>query len=415
MSNNIETKYYSAKMRTPLDIKVTLILFAIVLVLKIGMSNTYENEVFSLILFYVWFFSCLIFRPKITLKILRQKHYFVLSIFLLYFFFGNSFSNGLFTGIKSTGAYIQYLSPIFMYEFYSRFSSKKVDRLLIIFIMSIYLYFSIRTLLYLDINPLAARKMISSGIDDVIMIGGGFSLSYGFAILIPVLIYIIMNMRNVRHIKIFYYSIVILFFLVILKSQFATSFFLVLLGFLYVMAYKMKQNKTLLFFSFLLLIVFYLSQDYLIRELTNYLNTLDSVFSNRVLLTLEIKQADNMRDLGTFGSRVTLFTNTLHLWFDNLFFGVAYKLDFDQDKMMNAGVGNHAEWIDLLAKHGLVSLSLLYYIFCSKKVYLNNFSFRISLLLLFILGFLNPVHIFNIFFVVFFFAPLLERYIQRLN
>ena len=153
----------------------------------------------------------------------------------------------------------------------------------------------------------------------------------------------------------------------------------------------------------------YLGQDYLIQPLTDFLQSKDSVLSNKILIVINLSQVSDIEHIGSMGERIMLTNSSLQTWFENLFFGIAYKYDFDGVRMMNAGLGNHAEWFDLLAKYGLLSLFLFYYIFCPKKVYSNNKNYSISLVLLLVLGFLNPNHIFNIYFVTFFFAPMLNK------
>ncbi len=71
----------------------------------------------------------------------------------------------------------------------------------------------------------------------------------------------------------------------------------------------------------------------------------------------------------------------------------------------------HSEWFDLLAKFGLFSIFLMVYLFRPKKVYKGNQGFKLAFIFLLILGMLNPVHFFNIYFIVFFYIPLVDDYL----
>lgn len=415
--NNIKT----VNIKTPMGIKLTLIPFITFIFLKIGSANTVSITNITLVLFYVWFLSVFFAKPRVVFKILNQNHYYSLFIFLLFLFLGLSFANGVFTSIKAIGAFIQVLAPIFMYEFYSRFLSKKTMRNLIVVTLGIYIYYSLKTIIYLKLNPLAAREMVSIGVDDSLLIGGGFSLAYGFAILIPVLVYLIINnSKFIKQIFINNFSTrvliifaVITFLVTVYQSMFAISFLIMLFGSLYALLRmnKDKAKNNILFFGVILLVVtFFLFANQLMPLLQNYLASLNTVISNKLLVLLNLSDYANIEDTGSMGVRLQLYMNSFYIWLENPFFGIAYKYDFSTTKMIALGMGDHSEWLDLLAKYGLFSVFLMIYIFKAKKVYKYNQGYKLGFILFIILGFLNPIYIFNIFFIVFFYTPLLDDY-----
>lgn len=415
--NNIKT----VNIKTPMGIKLTLIPFIVFIFLKIGSANTISITNFTLVLFYIWLLSVLLAKPRVVFKILNQVHYYSLFIFLLFLFLGLSYSNGVFTSIKGIGAFIQVLAPIFMYEFYSKFLSKKTVRNLIVITLGIYIYYSIKTILYLELNPLAAREMVSIGVDDSLLIGGGFSLAYGFAILIPVLVYLASNYLKFEEeifisklfTRVLIFSTIIIFTVTIYQSMFAISFLLMLFGSLYAfieMNKVRKKNKTFIFSVILLVAFILLSANLLMPLLQNYLASLNTVISNKLLVLLNLSDYANIEDTGSLGARLHLYMNSFYIWLENPFLGVAYKYDFNTIKMIAIGMGAHSEWLDLLAKYGIFSILLMTYIFKAKKVYKYNQGYKLGFILFIILGFLNPIYIFNIFFIVFFYTPLLDDY-----
>lgn len=415
--NNIKT----VNIKTPMGIKLTLIPFIVFIFLKIGSANTVSITNFTLVLFYIWLLSVFLAKPRVVFKILNQIHYYSLFIFLLFLFLGFSYANGVFSTVKAIGAFIQVLAPIFMYEFYSKFLSKKTVRNLIVITLGIYIYYSFKTILYLELNPLAAREMVSIGVDDSLLIGGGFSLAYGFAILIPVLVYLAFNYSkfeeqifiNNLFTRVLIFFAIIVFLVTIYQSMFAISFLIMLFGSLYSlirMNKVKKKNNTLLYGVFIIAVFIILSANQLMPLLQNYLASLNTVISNKLLVLLNLSDYSNIKDTGSLGTRLELYMNSFYIWLDNPFLGVAYKYDFSTTKMIAIGMGAHSEWLDLLAKYGLLSVFLMIYIFTPKKVYKYNQGYKLGFILFIILGFLNPIYIFNIFFIVFFYSPLLDDY-----
>lgn len=407
--------------KTPIDIKLTLVPFVIFIFLKIGHTNSTNLIQNTLLMFYIWVFSALFFRPKTVSQILNQKHYYALFGFLIYLFVGLSFANGFFTTVKGVGAYIQIIIPIFMYEFYSIYLTKKGQKILILIILGIYIYFAIKTILYLNINPMAAREMVSIGISDSVMIGGGFSLAYGFSILIPILVYLLINYSKFAlkiylsklNARIILILIIALFLVVIFKSMFAISFLIALFGSVYVLFQMNKAKKAKKFMlviatvliGFVIITVFQLSSF-----LNSYLGSINTVISRKLMIVLNLFDYSNIEDTGSMGVRFELFMQSINIWLKNFFFGIASENNFSKTRMVTAGLGNHSEWLDLLAQYGLFSIFLMIYLFKSKKSYQNNQGFKMAFILFIILGFLNPINSFNIHFVVFFYVPLLDDY-----
>lgn len=414
-------KFNKGEIKTPLAIKLTFIPFFVFIFLKIGASNTNSLIQITLVLFYFWLGSVLIIKPKTVFQVLREKHYFVLFIFILFLYFSYAFANGLIITIMGVGAQLQVLSPIFMYEFYSKFLSTKSQRYLIIITLCFYVYYSFQTVQYLESNPMAARDMISVGVSDSLLIGGGFSLAYGFSILIPILIYITINYTKFKEnlflnnlfTRTLLILLIVIFFVVVYKSMFAISFVIMIFAGMYVLL-KMNINKktnNIKIFVFLLISFFgFITVNQLKSFLYNYLDSLNSVISDKLVIILNLSDNGNLDSTSSLGVRLELYLQSFYTWLDNPFLGIGYLYEYNTARMIAAGLGNHSEWLDLLAKHGIFAVLSFAYLFMPKKTYVNKQGFNLSIKIFLIAGFLNPIYLFNIFFVVYFFAPLLDDY-----
>lgn len=406
---------------TSVNIQLTLVLFFAFIFLKIGEANTKYVTQITLVLFYFWLLSILFFRSKTVIQILHQSHYLALFVFVLFLFFGLSASNGIFTSVKGIGAYLQIYAPIFMYEFYIKFFSKKTQRIIIIIIFCIYIFYSLQTIEYLQSNPSAARDMVSIGVPVSLMIGGGFSLAYGFSILLPVLLYIAINYSKSKE-KLVYNKpltrfiliiIILIFWIVVYKSMFAISFLVMIFGGIYALFRMNKAKKTNNFWFLgiiILSVLLYITASQFMSFLNNFLSSFNTVITRKLIIILNLSHYSNINDTGSLGARIEFYLESLNTWTSHPFFGIGYKYDFSTPKMMAAGLGNHSEWLDSLAKYGIFIIFLLIYIFKPKKVYKNIQGYKLGLILFVITGFLNPIHLFNIYFVVFFFVPLLDNY-----
>jgi hypothetical protein len=425
MDNKIEYHY------TPLSIKLTYIPFLILLVMMIGNINDDYYKKISYITFYIWFFSCVICKPHAVVNIFLQKHYGILLILLLYHFSIIALTGGPLQAIKDTGAMIQIYSPIFMYEFYSRFEDEKYNSLLFIIITGIFIFFSVKTLLFLEINPMAARDIISSVIDEVVMIGGGYSLAYGLTIIVPALFYFTIHQIDKDYIsnlitkhkiankvyRLILLFIIILFSAVIVKSMYVISFFLLIFGFILTIVFVLfnKFKKKHAFLIIISIVLFFLvTKGLFVDSVLNYVSTVESfpVLMSRVIDVINIFQNMSFTASDDLVVRSDLYMDSLSLFFDNFIFGIGYKYSLDFVLMHAAGLGTHSEWFDTLAKYGVFGLFMIWFLISARKIYFEKKGFKIAFLLFIILGFVNPVNLFTIYFATFYYVPKIPKMIS---
>lgn len=163
-----------------------------------------------------------------------------------------------------------------------------------------------------------------------------------------------------------------------------------------------------------------------------FIDALSVVFAgNERMLTkfnniTDFTQSPNMHNDGSLESRIQLTQVSLHTWIGsltNFFFGKGEQIidDNSMQGLINAGVGEHSQFFDYLARYGLLGGIILY------KAVKNTFSFVLRrarntkmynrifvILFVFILySFMNNSLIGNILFVVFLVLPLVVDIIEN--
>lgn len=68
---------------------------------------------------------------------------------------------------------------------------------------------------------------------------------------------------------------------------------------------------------------------------------------------LEYGSADSGNS-GDLSARFDLIEKSFQTFFDNFFIGIGYKYAYSFGDMFYIGVGSHSEWIDSLAKYGII-------------------------------------------------------------
>jgi len=355
-------------------------------------------------------------------------------VFLLYVFIINGYANGVFTAIKATGGNIQYLSPIFMYEFYSRYKNQKVNSLLLLIIIGMFVFFSIQAIHYLNLNPMIARDIISIGIDEVVMMGEGYAFAYGLAMIVPSILYYLLIIRSRHYKNIFLFktkinkhfymlimlSILLLFCYVIFKSMFATAILLALFGcilVIYITSYKIIKNRYIFSMVILGLTIMFLVYNQTLLDLVyNYLENEGYGFiAGKLNNLINTATMTNVSYEHGMGSRLLLYLSSLNVFFNNFIWGIGYKYNLDGALMMSAGLGNHSEWFDLLATYGIFGIFFILFIISARKTYPKKMGFKIAFLLFFIMGFVNPTQVFTIYFTSFFLVPLIDDHFAQIS
>lgn len=399
-----------ASYNTPAPLKITYFIFTpLVFVL---LSQAPQLDVIGHVLFMLWFASCLFFYPQTVLKVLTNKKYWVLSIYLLYFFMINLYSSNISLSLKRTYAFIELSSVVFMYDFYSRFRIKRNDKVVYI-IIAILIFYSIRILIYLQNNPygaFGARRIMSINPDDKnLMLGGGYALAAGLSILVPVLFYNIINnlkLRNKKLTALFLTLLTLFFFITVVKSLFFISILMCVFGCIY--AIFINESISRKVFLLLLFIVAY----FMLPTLAS--SFIDKLPNNDAGKFIEYKVGEVMSSMGEqeYGEstdtdfRFYLYFKSLNTFFENPMFGAGHKVDFQYDfeQVELSGIGNHSQWFDDLAKYGVFVLLWFYYLILARKKSSHK-GFDVAFITMIITGFIKSIDSFTVLFIVFFLVP----------
>jgi len=114
---------------------------------------------------------------------------------------------------------------------------------------------------------------------------------------------------------------------------------------------------------------------------------------NEIGAILATKNVDN-GESSDFNTRMELIGTSFNTFLNNPILGVGYKYGYIFERSSEVGMGNHNEWVDALAKYGLMGgvFYILVFLFALQNIYRKS-NKKVSSGLAFIvifLGFFNP-------------------------
>ncbi|UTE73408.1 hypothetical protein M1I95_02350 [Rossellomorea marisflavi] len=293
-----------------------------------------------------------------------NKKYILVLIFFGYYFIGGIISGLSFIeSIKLILGFLVILSPMLIYDFYSKNNKEKSIVILCISILTIYVFVSVKTIIILHSVPNAARALASGSIHNKQLgalndlgIGGGYDLTYALCMLVPFLVIFIKN-RIIKNV--FFKTFIFLFILIgvytIIKSDYGMGFLLTIISIIYALFILNGKLKRDLLFLFCSLLFFYLISTFFLQTITDLLIDISTLFDNTFIGQRLQELAYGLRGNG-FGDsteyRFQLYEKSLHTFMANLFIGVGHLTQYDYYNGL-LFVGGHSEWLDFLGVFGL--------------------------------------------------------------
>ena len=278
---------------------------------------------------------------------------------------------------------------------------RTVEKMCFFTILGILMYYSYQSLVLLESNPMALRYLVSEAKDDNIIVGGGFALPYSMAILCPFLLHGSRQMASVLE-RYFVYVVIAVGSYLVFRALFTTALLLMIIGYVIVILGRVSSKKRILVFVFggLLLILFI----QVLPLMTQYFLDQDfNVVGRRLQEISNMMNGNTGNDDGDLQSRINLSLRSIETFFNNPIWGIGPSVKYDYFEMEKSGVGSHAQWFDIFAIYGLFAILIVTYLRkVSKSISQNN----ITLKLFVILGFLNPIFMFTIVFVVYYIVPM---------
>lgn len=280
-------------------------------------------------------------------------------------------------------------------------NTRAVEKMCFFTILGILMYYSYQSLVVLESNPMALRHLVSEAKDDNIIVGGGFALPYSMAILCPFLLHGSRQMASVLE-RYFVYVVIAVGSYLVFRALFTTALLLMIIGYVIVILGRVSSKKRIRVFVFggLLLILFI----QVLPLMTQYFLDQDfNVVGRRLQEISNMMNGNTGNDDGDLQSRINLSLRSIETFFNNPIWGIGPSVKYDYFEMEKSGVGSHAQWFDIFAIYGLFAILIVTYLRkVSKSISQNN----ITLKLFVILGFLNPIFIFTIVFVVYYIVPM---------
>ncbi len=368
-----------------------LLLFALWF-LTTDFSWIFKDLPYDLLMFVLWIFS---FVPYLITGNFYYGEMLPIPVLISFFLF--------FFGIFINHYYMYYKKDI---SFLGKISFAAI---------LLYVIASIQSSIGLKEYPLAARAL-ATGTDPLqgvyLSLGiGGFGFVYSAVFINIALLYFLLKKTPKVHSLFRYFCLMafIVILIMIFSASYATSLLFMFLGTLFVFVIKGKKS---LVFSVILSFFFFLIFP---KELIGYfLIDVASLFETNNVLSakfMDFAQGFLGDSVGSQTSaRTQLYLASLKTFLQNPLFGIYGPFG----NAINAEVGGHSGWLDLLAYYGLFgSIPLFIAIFLNfrkqLRYYANHPYYNILLtaqILFVFFGFINPViSIYQIGFVYFTVIP----------
>lgn len=363
----------------------------------------------GLIVFGLWVISAILAFGKELKEFSSSRRFRCLLVFMLFYFLSSSIAESIQTSVNRCVAFLCVASPIVMYEIVKDKGNKLKFILLlitaVIFGMNIVLSYS-----FMEIIGTENLRGASEYSDDprFYIIGIVFNMCYAFSILVPGLIEIFRKYKGQQGsrlwLKLLLVGISVSCVIYLIRAQFMTSMILAIVGAITAYFYKGRKSiitvAVVLAFGALLFVEIYpqWSQSLDAVKYRVTISRLDEIYAT---LTGNSHEAEDMK------ARQNLSSMSWETFFKNPLFGVNHKL-VSNKHVNQQGIGNHAEWSDSLARHGLFAIFLFAFLWDSLKQQRIKTGVRFPTFLFLLLGFLNPMWYFPQMYATFMVSPMMS-------
>jgi len=247
---------------------------------------------------------------------------------------------------------------------------------------------------------------------------GTFDLIYAGIFLNCCLLATLRYWHNINYIQ---RGVLILLFLLILfvviKANFMIAFMLLLFSLCITVLLPNNRHEYGKFMIFVLLSLIVIIFKYEIAQFIYLLGEnipFTDLLKEKFINIGDYLSGDKIR-LGTLSKRQVLFDISLSTFYNNILWGIDYNL-YDANT-----VGCHAQWIDDLARFGIIGNAILYGIYINLFMSMRIFSTHrldtkciyVTWIIIIILGFLNPTMLAPILSVIFIIAPFISSLLKQ--
>ena len=366
-------------------------IFLLFLLCAIQLQGGYDVGTSYLILFGIWMLFLIVFNPRNVRSVLLQRRFLSIYIFLIIYFLTSILYCPPLTGINRCVSFFSTISPIIMYELIKK-ESRGIRIAFLIFISLIFIADFFIAYQYLEITGAEKLRDAEDLGDEFYIMKFAFNLCYAISLIIPAFCGLFYELKGRVILRTLMVAILLGLFIFLLRAQFMTAILVALIGVFLEIVYR--KGLSLIRSSIIVLLVggasLYLILPFAIQQLRDngeYQTVLIRLVEIESVLTGNISQASD------FNERSNLTTKSFSTFIENPILGVNYKLD-PKRHVSEQGIGNHAAWVDFLAKFGFCSIFIFYFLFVSSKRQKKEIGSPVPMIMFFFLGFFNPLFLF---------------------
>lgn len=353
-------------------------LFFVICLFSLSGIKGYANYIAAFCLAVVFLVCFTTYGTRISLK----SDVVLIGFFILFYVLTSvPFLDAKYCATYTT-AYLISFSPVLIYHISSKYWENNDQQRLIKWLSIAWLIISVISMFFYFSNPMAARELARDGDAFAGKIVGGYTLSYGSALIAVYVLGVIVGRKPRRKIRIgLIFLYVLLTVLIFITQSTLTTFALVFGSCMTLLTIRKTTglNKvikvsliSILLFAFI--VVSYIEISDNVFFILNWLSN-----RNDTLIYKRMRELVNSYFLGEnsrhYNERTGLITDSVKLFFQSPIIGHGYRYGnvFEAGKVY--GIGNHSEFFDCLARYGLVgSLPLFIVYFRSfRRIEYNKF------------------------------------------
>ncbi len=358
-------------------------------------------------LIFIWGLTCDFSQHRIagSLMFPYAIMIFVLSLPIL---FGEKYYGGIDIPYFLCSSFLLFF-PVILFFYYIGHTTKRENTLILIVFFLALTYGAVNTYIVLQQYPMASRLLATSHGDQYSKMGAG---GYGFAYLLMLTFPLLFDIfrRNGWQLKLVSLGLMILFFLTLVKCEYTICLLLLFLG---LALYILKRNVGV---GIILLTVCVLLFG-ISGGLENIFLWLADCFKNTEVIATRLKDIANIFGSNSVdamdSSRYLLYKESFSGFFQSPIWGTVYSNEIVS--------GGHSTILDTMSIYGAIGITaLLMALYIPLRAIFKsidkNGTYRIVVVLFFLLSFLNPtIYVYQLGNVIFFIIPIILTTFKEKN
>ncbi len=341
-------------------------LFLIICLFSLSGIKGYANYMSALCLAIIYVVCIATYGTKINIK----SDIVLIGLFVIFYVLTSAIHLDAKYCATYTTAYLISFSPVLIYQISTNHWDNNGQQKLLKWAGIAWLLISIISVLFYFSNPMAARELARDGDAFAGRIVGGYSLSYGSALIAVYILGVIVGRKPRKRIRIYLILLYILLTLLIFITQSTLTTFALLFGSCMTLLTIRKTtgfNRAIKFLLICILMLVFTVISYI--EISDNVNSILNWLYERddTIIFRRIRELVSSYFLGEntrhYEERTGLISDSIKLFFSSPIIGHGYRYGnvFSEGKAY--GIGNHSEFFDCLAKYGLVGFIPLFTVY----------------------------------------------------